>query len=227
MRILITCLCFALIFSGKADPQADATRFAVEVRHAFIWGEDAPAGAVSSVIRDPLTGTELRRLKHDGVEVTSRIGFEKLHPEDVAEFIIYSITIVNNTKTELTVERGGIAIDGRLLPVLSVQSSIKAVNQRRSKSEKDVVNIGNLNCFASGYLSSETFFSSEGMSSTMLVQPQRSLSVSEIVRDPRYHSLLCSVAGCYPKGTFRYSIRVGSHEYIFPWAGSSVPNCGR
>jgi len=224
---LLTCACWILLFTLRANSQADVPKFAVEVRNTFVWGEDAPAGAASSMIRDPLTGAELRRLKHTGVEVTSWIGFEKLHREDVAEFIVYSSTIINNTETELPVEAGGIAIDGRLVSPVAVDSSSSTVKQKHSKNGKDVVDIRNLHCFGSGYLSSENFFSQQGNPSTMLVEPQSSLTVSGVIRDPRYYPLLCSVGGCFPKGTIRYSIRVGSHEYMFSWNGGSIVNCGR
>ena len=193
----------------------------------FIWGEDASAGATSSTIRDPLTGTELRRLKHNGVEVTSRIGFETLRPEGAAVLIVYSSTIVNNTKTELFVAAGRTAIDGSLVSPLSVKSAIKGMNQRPSQRGKEFIDIRHLHCVASGYLSSEAFSMPTGLSSTMLVEPQSSLTLSEVVRDPRYSPLLCAIGGCHPKGTIRYSIHVGSHEYIFAWDGASVANCGK
>jgi len=227
MKKLLTCACWVLTFTLRASSQADVPKFAVEVRHTFVWGEDAPAGAISSEIRDPLTGAELRRLKHTGVEVTSRIGFEKLHGEDVAEFIAYSSTIINNTETELAIEPGGIGIDGRLVSPLSVNSNIRTEKQRHSKSGKDFVDIRNLHCFGSGYLSTENFFSTQGTPSPILVRPQSTLTVSGIIKDPRFYPLLCSVRGCFPKGTIRYSIRVASHEYMFSWNGDSIVNCGQ
>lgn len=223
---LLKCVCFALVFSGLANSQVDVPKFTVDVRNAFIWGEDAPSGAISSVIRDPLTGAELHRLKHNGVEVTSRMGFEKLHPEDADVLIVYSSTIVNNTETELAVKAGGIAVDGHLVSSVSTESNSKGVKQRRPSCEKSVVDIRSLHCLGSGYLSSDAFFQSEGMSPT-IVESQSSLTVSEIVRDPRHYPLLCSRGGCHPKGTIRYSIRVGGNEYLFAWEGASVTNCGK
>ncbi len=226
MMKLVMCVCFALVFSWRANSQVDVPKFTVNVRNTFIWGEDAPSGAISSVIRDPLTGVELRRLKHNGVEVTSRIGFEKLHPEDAAVLIVYSSTIVNNTEMELAVKAGGVAVDGHLVSPMSKESSSSGVKQRRPSCEKDVVDVRNLHCLGSGYLSIDTFSRPQGMSST-IVESQSSLTLSEIVRDPRHYPLLCSVGGCHPKGTIRYSIRVGGNEYMFAWEGASVANCGR
>jgi hypothetical protein len=227
MKKLATLACFVLMFNFWANSQADVPKFTVEVRNSFIWGEDVPAGAISSSIKEPLTGAEILTLKHDGIAVTSRMGFEKLHPEDSTEFIVYASTIVNNTSTEMTVESGGIAIDGRLVSPLSMDSSIKGMKPRHSNQGKDVVNIRNLNCFGSGSLSSESFFPMQPSASTMLVQPQSSLTVSVVVRDPRHSPLLCTIEGCFPKGTIRYSIHVGRHEYIFSWNGHSLMNCGR
>src|SRR4249920_1266161 len=82
MRKLATLACFALMFNLQANSQADVPKFTVEVRNTFIWGEDVPAGAISSSVKEPLTGAEILTLKHDGVAVTSRMGFEKLHRED-------------------------------------------------------------------------------------------------------------------------------------------------
>lgn len=226
IRRLFTCACFALIFTLRAASQANIPKFTVEVRSMFVWGEDAPAGAVSSVIRDPLTGAELRRLKHDNVEITSQTGFEKLHPEDAAEFIVFSSTIINNTKTKLAIEPGGVAIDGRLVSPLPVDSSTKRMKQTHSNGGKDAVDIKTLHCFGSGFLSTGGFLSPPGISSTMLVEPQSSLTVSAVIKDPRFYPMLCSVAGCFPKGTIRYSIRVGGHEYLFSWSGDSLVNCG-
>lgn len=228
MRRLAMLACFALMFNCRASPQEDVPKFAVEVRNTFIWGEDVPAGAISSSVKEPLTGAEILTLKHGGIAVTSRMGFEKLHPEDVTEFIVYSSTIINNTNSELTVEAGGIAVDGHLASPLSVNSGIKRAKQSRDSKNKDSVDIRNLHCFESGTLSSENFFSPrQRTSSSMLVEAKGSFTVSGVIRDPRSYPLLCTVDGCFPKGTIRYSIRVGSHEYIFSWNGHSLLNCGK
>lgn len=227
MRILASWACFALIFSLRAFSQEDVPTFKAEVRNAFVWGEDAPAGAISSAIKDPLTGTQILKLKHKDVEINSRMGFEKIRPEDVAEFIAYSTTIVNNTATELTVQNGGITVDGHLVSPLSVDSSIKGAKKKHSNEGADVVDIRKLHCFNTGNLSSENFFSLTQPSAGVIVKPQSSFTVSGVIKDPRHYPLLCTADGCFPKGMIRYSIRVGGHEYIFSWDGRSVMNCGR
>jgi len=158
MRKLAAIAGLAFVFSLQANSQTDLPKFAVDVRESFVWGEDATAGAESSAIKDPLSSAELRKLKHNGVEVSSRIGFEKPHPEDVGEFIVYSLTIVNSTKTELAVETGGIVVDGHFVAPLPVDYSSRGSKRKHSSVVgKEVVDIRNLNCFASGYLSSEKF----------------------------------------------------------------------
>jgi len=219
--------CFALTFSAPALCQVDLPTFKAEVRSTFIWGEDAPAGATSSAMKDPLTGNEILKLKHNGVEVSSRMGFEKLRPEDVAEFIAYSTTIINNTETELAVERGGITVDGYLVTPLSVDANIKGVKKKPSKEGMDALRMRDLHCFKSGTLPGEKSLLVELPSSAVIVEPRSSRTVSGVIKDPRHYPILCSVDGCFPKGTIRYSIRAGGHEYIFTWQGRSVANCSR
>jgi len=227
MRTLAVWACFSLLFSFRALAQADVPTFKAEVRSTFIWGEDSPMGAISSTIKDPLTGSETLKLKHQDVELNSRMGFEKLRPEDVTEFIAYSTTIINNTPTELTVEQGSISVDSHLVKPLSVDSSIKGVKKKHSPENADVIDVRKLECFNSGNLSSDTFFLQQQPASSVIVEPQRSLTVSGVIRYPRHYPLLCSADGCFPKGTIRYSIRVGGHEYIFSWNGRTITNCGR
>ena len=227
MRNLTVWACLALLFSVRAFSQADVPTFKAEVTNAFVWGEDAPAGAISSTIKDALTGTQTLKLKHNDVEINSQMGFEKVRPEDVTEFIAYSTTIINNTQTELAVEQRGIAVDGRLVAPTPVDSGLARRKKKTSKKSADVVDIRELHCFSSGSLSSEKFFSPQQPSSAIIVEPQSSLTVSGVIKDPRHYPLLCTAEGCSPKGTIRYSVRVGGHEYVFSWNGRSLLNCGR
>lgn len=226
LKNLTTWASFALIFSLRVFSQADVPTFKTAVRSTFIWGEDVPAGGISSAIKDPLTGAEIRELKHNDVEVSSRMGFEKLRPEDVAEFIAYSTTIVNNTEKELVVEQGGITVDGHLAAPLSLDSSSQHVKKRSNEGTGEV-HIRNLYCFRSGNLPIENVFPLAQPSSAVIIGPKSSSILSGVIRDPRHYPLLCSSDGCFPKGIVRYSIRVGGHDYIFAWNGRSVANCGR
>lgn len=226
MKNLATRACLALILSLRAFCQTSVPTFKTEVRNTFIWGDDAPAGAISSSLKDPLTGAEILKLTHNHIEVSSRMGFEKLRPEDTTEFIAYFTTIANNTESELTVEQGEFAVDGRLVAPLSVGSNIKRVKKKPSHDATEV-DTRNLHCLNNDRPAGKGATSLHQASLVVTVPPQSSSTVSAVVRDPRPYPLLCSTDGCFPKGTFRYSIRVGGHEYIFTWDGHSVINCGK
>lgn len=215
-----------LVLLAGAFAQSDVATFKVDSRNAFVWGEDMPSGAKSWSVKDPLTGTETLKLSHQGVEVSSRIGFEKLHPNAAVEFIAFSTTIVNNTQTRLSVEAGQIAVDGHLTSLLSVDLSSKG-HKAAFNNRMNMVHAGELYCFTSGFLSSEHFLSMVLPPSGLIVDAGKSLTVSGVVRDPRHYSMLCAVDGCFPKGSLRYAIRVGDHEYVFTWQGRSISNCGR
>ena len=213
-----------LALLAPAFGQSDVATFRVDSRSTFVWGEDMPSGAKSWSVRDPLTGTETLKMSHEGVEVSSRMGFEKLHPEESGELIAFTTTIANNTSMKVSVETGEIAVDGRIAPPLSIDASRKARGE--SNSRTNVVRSGKLYCFTSGFLSSENLVGADSPSA-FVVGPRSSLSISSVFQDPRHYSILCSLDGCFPKGSIRHAIRVGGHEYIFVWPGRSVVNCGR
>src|SRR5215472_8535506 len=86
-----------------------------EVVSAFVWGEDSPSGAISSTIKDPLTGHAIHKLRYGSIEVSSRIGFERVSPEEVGAYLNYTTTIVNGSDATLLVRYGGTSIDGRAI----------------------------------------------------------------------------------------------------------------
>ncbi len=227
MRIAGIIPLLGLACALSAFAQEDAVSFKSEVRGAFVWGEDAPGGAISWTVQDPLTGISIRKLKHSGVEVSSRMGFEKLHSEQVQELVAYTSTIVNNTDTPLSVEYGGIAIDGHTVPPLSIAPTSKSFERKRVKSNANMVESGKLYCFVSGFLSEEHFLTADDPSSRMIVDPRSSVTVSTVIRDPRHYPILCTSEGCLPKGTVRHVIRVGGHDYVFIWPGRLIVNCGK
>lgn len=216
-----------IAFSVIAFGQDDITTFKTESTSVFVWGRDSPGGALSSTIRDPLTETEILKLAYAGIEVSSRMGFERLRPEDVGEVIAGSTTVVNNTQAKISVKYGGITVDGHIVFPLFTVHDRKQVSKKQLKSDRNIIESGKLFCFTSGFLSSDNFFPTKPPSLELTVDPQRSLAVSIVIRDPRHSPVRCSMAGCLPKGTIRYSIRVGSHDYIFDWPGRSLVNCGR
>ena len=104
-----------------------------EVKSAFVWGEDSGSGAVSSTIQDPLTGNTIRRLSYAGIEVSSRMGFERVSTYQVGIFLNQTTTIVNSTAARLSVRYGGISVDGRTASPLRVVSPGQKLNKRERK----------------------------------------------------------------------------------------------
>jgi hypothetical protein len=197
-----------------------------EVLSAFVWGEDSPSGAVSSTIQDPLTGNAVHRLSFAGIEVSSRLGFERVAANEAGTFLNYTTTIVNSTGAVMSVRYGGFSVDGHPAAPVWVVSAGQKLSKKERKSEPGAVELGKLQCFTSGFLSSQNVFSANS-SQVITVAPRTALTISSVIRDPRsYHPLRCSVEGCYPSGTIRYYLKVDDKDYVFVWAGRSAVYCG-
>jgi hypothetical protein len=227
MKIGGTFALLSVVFTLTAFAQVDAAPFKTETRSTFIWGEDALGGAISWTVRDPLTGAGIFKLRYAGIEVSSRMGFEKIRTDETQELIAYTTTVVNNTEAVVSVGYGGITIDGHIVSPLSLVPSRRTLGKKLKRNDVNVVEVAGLYCFKSGFLSDEYFLPTNQPSFGLDVEPQHSLTVSSVVRDPRHYPILCSAEGCLPKGTIRYAIRVGSHDYVFVWPGQSIVNCGR
>jgi hypothetical protein len=194
---------------------------------AIVWGQDSTSGAVSSTIQDPLTGTAIHRLSYAGIEVSSRIGFERVGTDQVGTFLNYATTIVNGTDSTLSVRYGGTSVDGHAASPLWIVPANKKLNKKERKSKPDAVELGAIHCFTSGFFPSDNFFSANATSQVLTVAPRTALTVSSAIRDPRnYHSVRCSVEGCYPTGTIRYYLRVDNKDFVFVWPGQSAVYCG-
>jgi hypothetical protein len=113
-----------------------------EVVSAFVWGEDSPSGAVSSTIQDPLTGNAIHTLSYAGIEVSSRIGFERVGADEVGTFLNYTTTIVNSSDSTLSVRYGGISVDGHAASPLWVVPPGKKLSKKERKSKPDMVGLG-------------------------------------------------------------------------------------
>jgi hypothetical protein len=215
----------ALLFlTGLSHAQDDVVTFKTEVVGAFVWGEDTLPGAVSSSVRDPVTGNEIHMLNHEGIYVSSRAGFETVRSGQEVKLLSFTTTVVNNTESELSVRQGGTSVDGHLVLPLAVVLSKKGLGKKRSSQVWD---LPSMNCFSTGFLPNEVFLSPTSSSTFFTVNPKKSLTVSFITKDPRYSSGLCSVAGCYPKETLRFSVTVNATEFVFVWPGKAMANCGR
>ena len=205
----------------------DVPMIKAKVMSAFVWGEDPTSGAISSTIQDPLTGNAVHTLSYAGIDVSSRIGFERVSISEVGIFLNYSTTIVNSTGSTLSVRYGGISVDGHAASPLWVVPAGKKLKKKERKSKPDAVELGKIHCFTSGFLSSDNVFSATASSQVLTVAPRTALTISSVVRDPRRHHLVrCSVEGCYPTGTIRYYVRVDDKDYVFAWPGRSAVYCG-
>lgn len=217
--VLLAVLTFISCVSGQ--------EVKVEVVSTFVWGEDSPSGAISSTIQDPLTGHPIHKIKYGPIEMSSRIGFERVSVDEVGAYLGYTTTIVNGSDSMLFVRYGGISIDGRAVSLPLVILPGKRLNKRERKSKTNVVKPETMQCFTSGFLSNDHLFSADAASEVLNVSPKTALTVSSVVRDPRSYPLRCSVEGCRPIGTIRYYLTVNSQDYVFIWPGLSAIYCGK
>jgi hypothetical protein len=221
--LILAVLAFTpLVYGQRSVPVIKA-----EVLSAFVWGEDSSSGAVSSTIQDPLTGNAIHRLSYAGVEVSSRLGFERISTNEVGTFLNYTTTIVNSTDEAMTVRYGGFSVDGHASSPLWVVPLGQKLSKKERKRKPDAVEMGKLRCVTSGFLPGDNFFSGDALSQVFAVAPRTALTVFSVIRDPRaYHSVLCTVEGCYPTGTMRYFVKVNNKDYVFVWPGRSAVSCG-
>lgn len=217
---------FTVILATYGFAQDQVPIFKTEAKSAFVWGKDVPSGAVSSVVKDALTGSETLKLRHAGIEVSSRIGFEKRQGQ-TGEFVAYTTTIVNTSSENLAVKYGETTIDGHIVTPLSVFSGTTKPHRKRVHAGANSVDIATLYCFSSGFLTDGNFFPRPEQSGTLTVEARSSVVVSTVIKDPRYYSILCSQDGCLPKGTVAYSIQVGTHDFIFIRPGRTLADCGK
>jgi hypothetical protein len=224
MRRTLEVLLVVLALTLFTFAQSEVPTFKTEATNALVWGEDNRSGAVSSSIRDPVTGHAIHKLNHAGVEVSSRVGFEKVGSGEAVELLSFATTIVNTTESEVSVRLGGATVEGQVALPLWVVLTKKGLNKRK---RKEVWELASMHCFSSGFLPKEEFFSPNASSMPFTVTPNRALTVSFVTKDPRYSSLLCSVEGCYPKGTMRFSVTVNATDFVFIWPGRTMVYCGR
>jgi hypothetical protein len=213
-----------LAFRLFSFAQNDVPNFRVESASAFVWGDDNYSSAVSSSIHDPVTGNEIHKLSHAGVEVSSQAGFERIGYGAAGELLSFTTTIGNNTESDLSVRRGGASIDGHVAFPLTVVPTNKGL-KRRERTQ--VWELTKMTCFLSGFLAHENYFSPNNSSRVFTVPPNSALKVSFITQDPRKYPFLCSMEGCYPTGTMRFYVTINATDYVFVWLGRSSVNCGK
>jgi hypothetical protein len=213
-----------LVFAHLAGAQEDVPIFKTEAASAFVWGEDNRSDTVSSSTRDPVTGNAIHTLKHGEIEVSSRAGFETVGSGKAGELLSFTTTIVNNTESALSVRQGVASVEGRVSLPLPVVVKKKGLSK---KERNQVWELAGMNCFSSGFLPNEVFFSPKTLSTVFTVTSKRALTASFVIKDPRYSSVLCSMEGCYPKGTIRFSVTVNATDFVFVWPGRAMVYCGK
>jgi hypothetical protein len=213
-----------LAFGPIVLSQDDLPTFTKDAAGAFVWGDDNGSGAVSSIIRDPVTGNVIHKMSHGGIEVSSRAGFENIGSGAAGELLNFTTTIVNNTESELSVHHGGVRVDGHAALPLAVVPTKKGLKKR---DRNQVWELRKMSCFSSGFLAADNFFSPVASSKVFRVAPKTALTVSLVTQDPRNYPFRCSMEGCYPTGTMRFHVTVNSTDYVFVWPGRSSVNCGK
>lgn len=224
MRPTLAVTFVLLVLTFLTFAQNDPPVFKTEAVSAFIWGEDNLSDAISSSILDPVTGNAIHKLNHGGIEVSSRAGFERIGLGEAGEFLSFRTTIINNTESEISIRQGRASADGHVALPLSVVLTKKDLSK---KDRKQVWESTRMRCFSNDFLANEKFFAPNASSQGFTVTPKKALTVSFVTIDPRYYSVLCSVEGCYPKGTIRFSLTVNTTDFVFIWPGRTMVDCGK
>ena len=217
---MLTVACLLLTLSTSA--QDNIPTFKTETRSSLVWDEAVLNDDAISTIRDPLTGNEIHKLSYGGIEVSSRLGYERVSPETAGKLLNYMTTIANNTDADVSVRYGGASVDGRIASPLPVAPTTSGL----SKNErKDLWDMGKMHCFRTNFASSDQLFSATQSGQTFTVHAKSAATISFVTLDPRNYSALCSIDGYHLKGTVRYYITVDRRDFVFVWPGRSIVDC--
>jgi len=214
----------AFLFGMYTLAQTNMPTFKVDTRSALVWDEVSPGDASSSVLWDPLTGSEIHRMRSGGVEVSSLVGYERVGSNTAFKLLNYTTTITNNTDSDLSVQYGGAIVDGHTALPLWVALTNKGF---RKRDRKEIWELNKMHCFTTSFSSKENFFSADNLSKIFTIRARTALTISSVTMDPRLSSAVCSVDGCHMTGTIRHYITVNGRDYVFVWPGRSVVYCGK
>ena len=203
--------------------QDELPTFRAKVASTFVWGEDNNLGAISSSALDPVTGNTFHKLSHDGIDVSSRAGFERIGMGKTGELLNFTTTIVNNTPSDLSVRYSGSSVDGHAMAPLSVVFTKNDLSKRESKEVWELVK---MHCFSNGFLSGHGNFFTNSTSQRFTVARSSAMTISFVTKDPRNYSMRCSIEGCYPTGIMRFAVTVNTTDFVFVWRGRSMADCG-
>jgi len=212
----------ALFLALSTSAQDDIPTFKTQTKSALIWDESAPDHGVASSIRDPLTGDEIHKLTYGGIEVSSRLGYEKVSPDQAGKLLNYVTTIANDTDSSVSVRYGGASVDGHVTLPLAIAHP----RDLNSRDRKELWDVNKLNCFKNRFAPSDELFTPSSSPQVFTVRPKAAITISFVTKDPRESAALCSIDGCHIKGTVRYYITVDHRDYVFIWSGRSIVYCG-
>src|SRR4051794_31878483 len=213
---------FALTLPTGA--QENVPIFKAQATSAFVWGEESLVGTASSSFQDPLTGNEIRKISHGGIEVSSQARFELASLGQSGELVSFTTTIVNSTNSELSITQAGASVGGYIALPFPVGLAAKEFSNRGRNQARETAS---LNCLTGELPSRELPSYSNASSETVVVDPGKSATISFVTKDPRNYSILCSIEGCYPKGAIRFIVTVNSTDFVFVWAGRDMSSCGK
>lgn len=225
MRQFVILWLVALLLPSPNFPQESTPTFRAEAESAFVWGQDAPHGAVSSIAQDPLTGRILHKLSYNGVEVSSRLGYEAqwmsdskylAHPYDV---VISVTTVINNAAAPVSAAYGGASADGHEVILIGDKSSKQRVRLGRKPWHS-------LLCVQSGTVPSDNVILSSDSNG-----PQNSVSLATARWNVQQNSSItvsALTAIQQPNRTveYRYFVRVNNKDFVFPWRMDEAQLCG-
>lgn len=211
-----------LLLTLSVSAQDDIPTFKTQTKSSLVWDEDSPNQSAASSIQDPLTGNEIHKLTYGGVEVSSRVGYEKVSSYQAGKLLNYVTTIANNTESSVSVRYGGASVEGHV----TVPLAIAPARDLNSRDGKNIWDVNKLNCFRTRFAPSDTLFTAASSPQVFTVRPKSAVTISFVTKDPREFPVLCSIDGCHIKGSLRYYITVDHRDYVFVWSGRSIVYCG-
>src|SRR5215472_8221840 len=149
--------------------------------------------------------------------------FEPVGSGMAGSLLNFTVTIANNTRSEVVVRRAGASVDGHKALALSIVPATKSIKKR---DRRHVWELGKMYCSVNGFLARKNFFSVDNLSEAFIIAADSALTASFVAKDPRSYSLRCSLEGCYPTGMMRFYVTVDGTDYVFVWPGRSMVYCG-
>jgi len=211
-----------LLLTLSTSAQDDIPTFKTQTKSALIWDEDSPNHGAASSVRDPLTGNEIHKLNYGGIEVSSRLGYEKVSSYQAGKLLNYVTTVANNTESNVSVRYGGASVDGHVTLPLAIASA----GDLNTHDRREMWDLNKLNCFKTRFASSDMVFTRTSSPQVFTVRPKTAVTISFVTKDPREFPVLCSIDGCHIKGSVRYYVTVDHRDYVFVWSGHSIVYCG-